>query len=209
MSRCEYGYKGDLYMDIKTHYDLLIEENNDPFRDPPVLQKHMESWDGQAFLDLMELDPSKTVLEIGVGTGRLAAKTAGCCRHLTGIDFSAKTIERAGENLQDFLNISLICDDFMEYPFSETFDVIYSSLTMMHFQDKKRVFDKVSSLLNDNGLFCLSIDKNQSEWIDTGSRRIRVYPDTPEKTAALAEEIGMKTKRMVQTENAYLFAFVK
>lgn len=124
MSRCEYGYKGDLYMDIKTHYDLLIEENNDPFRDPPVLQKHMESWDGQAFLDLMELDPSKTVLEIGVGTGRLAAKTAGCCRHLTGIDFSAKTIERAGENLQDFLNISLICDDFMEYPFSETFDVI-------------------------------------------------------------------------------------
>ena len=161
-------------MDIKTHYDLLIEENNDPFRDPPILQKHMESWDGQAFLDLMELDPSKTVLEIGVGTGRLAAKTAGCCRHLTGIDFSAKTIERAGENLQDFLNISLICDDFMEYPFSETFDVIYSSLTMMHFQDKKRVFDKVSSLLNDNGLFCLSIDKNQSEWIDTGSRRIRV-----------------------------------
>ncbi|MBR4360915.1 MAG: hypothetical protein IKP32_09890 [Clostridia bacterium] len=27
-------------MDIKTHYDLLIEENNDPFRDPPVLQKY-------------------------------------------------------------------------------------------------------------------------------------------------------------------------
>jgi hypothetical protein len=64
-------------------------------------------------------------------------------------------------------------------------------------------------LLNDNGLFCLSIDKNQSEWIDTGSRRIRVYPDTTEKTAALAEEIGMKTKGMVQTENAYLFTFVK
>ena len=53
-------------LDSKTHYDLLIEENNDPFRDPPVLQKYMESWDGQVFLDLMELDESKTVLEIGI-----------------------------------------------------------------------------------------------------------------------------------------------
>ena len=49
-------------MDVKTHYDLLIEENNDPFRDPPALRKHMETWDGPAFLELMELDPSKTVL---------------------------------------------------------------------------------------------------------------------------------------------------
>ena len=53
-------------MDIKTHYDLLIEENNDPFRDPPVLQKYIESWDGHVFLDLMELDESKTVLEVGI-----------------------------------------------------------------------------------------------------------------------------------------------
>ena len=75
-------------MDVRTHYDLLIEENNDPYRDPPALQKYMELWDGQVFLDLMELNPSKTVLEIGIGTGRLAAKTAERCMHLTGIDIS-------------------------------------------------------------------------------------------------------------------------
>ena len=196
-------------MDIKTHYDLLVEENNDPFRDPPVLQKYMDSWDGQAFLDLMELDQSKTVLEIGVGTGRLAAKTAGRCRHLTGIDISPKTIARAGENLQHFLNISLICADFMDYPFTETFDVIYSSLTMMHFEDKKTMIGKAASLLNNNSLFCLSIDKNQSEWIDTGSRRIRVYPDTPERTILLAEQAELKVKKTVETENAYLIALMK
>ena len=33
-------------MDVQTHYDLLIKENNDPFRDPPALRKYMESWDG-------------------------------------------------------------------------------------------------------------------------------------------------------------------
>ena len=195
--------------DTKTHYDMLVEEDNDPFRDPPALQKHMESWDGQVFLDLMELDQSKTVLEIGVGTGRLAAKTAGCCRHLTGIDISPKTVARAEENLRDYLNISLICDDFMNHPFTETFDVIYCSLTMMHFEDKRTMIAKAASLLNCNGLFCVSTDKNQSEWIDMGSRRIRIYPDTPEKTIMFAEQAGLIEKKTVEIENAYLIVFTK
>ena len=196
-------------MNVKTHYDLLIEENNDPFRDPPALRKHMETWDGPAFLELMELDPSKTVLEIGVGTGRLAEKTAGRCRHLTGIDLSPKTIERAGENLRDFQNISLICGDFSVHPFQEQFDVIYSSLTMMHFRDKQAVIRKISALLKAGGLFCLSIDKNQSERIDTGDRNIRIYPDTPERIIPLAEQAGLKIRKTAGVENAALLAFMK
>ena len=196
-------------IDAKTHYDLLVDENNDSFCDPPVLQKYMESWDGQVFLDLMELDQSKTVLEIGVGTGRLAIKTAGHCRCLTGIDISRKTIERAKENLNHCQNISLICGDFMDYPFTETFDVIYSSLTMMHFEDKKTMIAKVASLLNSNGLFCLSIDKSQSEWIDMGNRKIRIYPDTLERTIMLAKQAGLKEKKTVEVENAYLIVFMK
>ena len=196
-------------MDVKTHYDLLIEENNDPFRDPPELRKYMETWDGQAFLDMMEPDQTKTVLEIGVGTGRLAEKTAGRCRHLTGIDISPKTIARAQENLRDFSNVSLICDDFIHCQFKEKFDVIYSSLTMMHFRDKKPVIDKMNTLLNHNGLLCLSIDKNQSEWIDMGSRKIRIYPDSPERTILLAKQAGLKAKKTVETENAYLIVLVK
>lgn len=196
-------------MDVKTHYDLLIKENNDPFRDPPALRKYMESWDGQVFLDLLELNPSKTVLEIGVGTGRIAEKIAGCCRHLTGIDISPKTVERARENLRLCPNITLICDDFISHPFRETFDIIYSTLTMMHFQDKPLVIDKISALLNDSGLLCLSIDKNQSEWIDFCNRRIRVYPDTPEKITALAEQASLKVKKVVEIENAHIVVLVK
>ena len=196
-------------VDVSDHYDLLINENNDSFRDPPVLQEHMDSWDGRAFQELMELNPLKSVLEIGVGTGRLAARTAPFCHHLTGIDVSAKTIERARENLRNCPNISLICDDFIGYAFAETFDVIYSSLTMMHFPDKALVIGKMSSLLNDDGLLCLSIDKNQSEWIDMGNRKVRIYPDTPEKTVTYTEQAGLKAKRIIETENAYLLAFSK
>ena len=73
-------------MDTITHYDLLIEENNDPFRDPPALQEYMNRWDGEQFLESLELSKNKNVLEIGIGTGRIAVKVAPYCKQLTGID---------------------------------------------------------------------------------------------------------------------------
>ena len=107
------------------------------------------------------------------------------------------------------MNISLICDDFITHQFTETFDVVYSSLTMIHFQDKRSVIGKIHALLNRKGLLCLSIDKNQSEWIDMGNRKVRIYPDTPEKTVTFAKQVGLKVKRIIETENAYLLAFSK
>lgn len=118
--------------DVIQHYDLLIEENNDPVHDPKPLQDYMNKWDGQAFIDKMELDKDKSVLEIGVGTGRLAVKTAPLCKEYCGIDISPKTISRAKENLHGCGNVMLICDDFLCHKFDCFYDVIYSSLTFMH-----------------------------------------------------------------------------
>ncbi len=109
----------------------------------------------------MHLTPIKSVLEIGIGTGRIAAKVAPFCLKLSGIDISPKTIHRAKENLSNFKNIELICADFSDYIFGETYDVIYSSLVMMHFENKRHFIFKVSELLNGNGIFCL-IDLKQN-----------------------------------------------
>ena len=183
---------------------MLIDENNDPFRDSPILQEYMSRWDGEPFLAAMELSIEKSVLEIGIGTGRIAVKAAPRCMKLTGIDISPKTIERARENLTNCGNISLICGDFIGYVFGEKFDVIYSSLTMMHFENKASVIGKVAELLKDNGIFCLSIDKNQSEYIDMGTRKIRIYPDTLENITSLIAATEMSITKTVETENAYI-----
>lgn len=195
--------------DVATHYDLLIEENNDPFRDPLVLQEHMDLWDGPLFLDLLELDETKTVLEIGVGTGRLAGKVSPLCSQLTGIDISSKTIARAKENLRHFTNIKLIHDDFRTHDFKDAFDVIYSSLTMMHFEDKQEVLMKVDSLLKGGGIFCLSIDKNQSDSLNMGTRSIKVFPDTAEKIAELVKATKLSVKDVHETANAYIIRCTK
>ena len=34
-------------MDVIAHYDLLVDENNDPFYDSPELKDYMNKWDRQ------------------------------------------------------------------------------------------------------------------------------------------------------------------
>lgn len=191
-------------MDVIKHYDLLIEENNDPFRDSPILQEYMNTWDGNLFIESLQLSKNKSVLEIGIGTGRIAVKVAPRCLKLTGIDITSKTIERAKENLYDFNNILFVCGDFNVYDFRECYDVIYSSLTFMHFENKEQTILKIDKLLKMNGIFVLSIDKNQSQFIDMGNRKIKIYPDTLDNIVSLINKTSMTINSTFETENAYI-----
>ncbi len=195
--------------DIIDHYDKLIEENNDPVHDPKPLQDYMDKWDGQSFIDKMSLDRSKSVLEIGVGTGRLAVRVAPLCRKFCGIDISPKTVERACANLSSHTNVSLFCSDFLTYSFSYTFDVIYSSLTFMHIENKKSAIHKVGDLLNDDGIFVLSIDKNQSNCIDMGIRKIKIYPDDPYMIKQNIADAGLSLTDAFETEFACILVSKK
>ncbi len=191
------------------HYDLLIEENNDPVHDPKPLQDYMNKWDGQAFIDSMEPGKDKSVLEVGVGTGRLAMRVAPLCGQFCGIDISPKTIDRAKENLSEQANVVLLCDDFLSYQFDRSFDVIYSSLTFMHIEDKQRAVNKIAELLNDAGRFVLSIDKNPSDFIDNGTRKIKIYPDTPDSMSGYIRTAGLTILEQYDTELATVFVAQK
>ena len=191
--------------DVIRHYDLMIDENNDPVRDPEPLREYMDKWDGQQFIDLLQLTKEKSVLEIGVGTGRLAVRVAPECREIFGIDLSPKTAERAKEHLKKQTNVTLVCGDFMSYEFGRKFDVIYSSLTFMHIRDKQAAINKVRSLLNIGGRFVLSIDKNQSDAIDYGTRKIKIYPDNKEDIVKYITQSGMNLMKVFETDFAFVF----
>ncbi len=194
---------------VTRHYDLLIDENNDPVHDPEPLREYMDKWDGRQFIDSLQLTKEKSVLEIGVGTGRLAVRTAPNCREFFGIDISQKTVKRAKENLKEQTNVALICGDFMSYEFGRKFDVIYSSLAFMHIKDKQAAINKVKALLNIGGRFVLSIDKNQSDTIDYGTRMVKIYPDKKEGIIGFIENCGMIVETALETEFAHIIVAVK
>jgi ubiquinone/menaquinone biosynthesis C-methylase UbiE len=186
------------------HYDLLIKEGNDPVLDSQPLQKYMDKWDGQVFIDELNLTSDKTVLEIGVGTGRLALRVAPLCKYFTGIDFSPKTVERAINNLSANKNVSIVCADFMKYKFDAKFDVIYSSLTFMHIKEKQSTITEISRILKPNGRLVLSIDKSQDEYIDMEIRKIKIFPDNPKHICDYVQNAKMIVDKIIETEFAFI-----
>lgn len=202
---------------VITHYDSIIDEINDPAQykvidpvdDAKPLKEYMNKWDGKPFINAMQLTPDKSVLEIGVGTGRLAVRVCEKCGNFTGIDISPKTVERAKQNLRSFPNAKVVYGDFLTYLFDQTFDVVYLSLTFMHIQDKLAAIRKIADILNFDGRFVLSIDKNQQTEIDYGTRKVPVFPDTPEETALLIIKAGLIIESQFETEFAFIFVAKK
>lgn len=192
-------------MNVREHYDHLISLGNDPFHDGPELRTYMDKWDGEPFIDALGLAGAESVLEIGVGTGRLAARCAPRCKRFVGIDLSPKTVERARVNLSSHKNVELICADFFGYTFYEKFDVIYSSLTFMHFPDKDGAVKKAAECLRPGGRFCLSVSRDRSKFIDMGNYRVRVYPDRPEVLISAFRSAGLELKSRFETEYADVF----
>ena len=179
------------------------------FFNPQPLKEYMDKWDGKAFLDALTLDDTKSILEIGVGTGRLALKIAPQCKEFYGIDISSKTIKRAKENLQEFDNVTLLLGDIEKYSFDRTFDVVYSSLTFMHIKNKKGVIDKISHLLTPRGRFVLSVDKSQNTVLEYGSRKITIYPDSVKNVERCVLHSGMSIIEKIETDFAHIFVIMK
>jgi ubiquinone/menaquinone biosynthesis C-methylase UbiE len=177
------------------HYEILINDNNDPFRDSLELQSYMERWTGPDFIDLMELNQNKDVLEIGIGTGRMAIKVLKeGCKSLTGLDISPATLVRTKENLKDYINLKLLNSDIFDFESDLKFDVIYSVLTFMHIEHKEEVIKKIVSLLKENGIFMVSLDANPEEIVDFGNRLVKVYPSDVKLLVSILKKYGCQVE---------------
>ena len=177
------------WVDVRTHYDTLIREDNDPVLDPPEAQRYMQRWDGPRFWNALGDLAGRRVLEIGVGTGRLArvALAAGCA-HLTGIDLSPLTIERARAHLSTFPNAELLVADITRFRRPGAYDLAYSVLTWMHIDDNRAALENTFASLRAGGRLVLSLAQPEPV-LEYNHRRLRLFPTDPEGTRAALQAL--------------------
>ena len=102
-----------------------------------------------------KLRPGLKILDVGSGIGGAAfhlAREYGAI--VTGVDLSPEMTNLALEAAAKSdvsSQVKFLLADVLETDFDEPFDVIWSRDALMHIHDKKRLFAKLYSLLNDGG----------------------------------------------------------
>lgn len=105
------------------------------------------------------------VLEIGVGTGRIArpAAEAGC--RVVGFDLSQEMLAETGAQAVDAGQLSLLQADMHHFPFpANTFDAVTAVHVLHLAKDWQRVIHEIARVLNTGGVFIQGDD-----WMDPQS----------------------------------------
>ena len=188
------------------HYDMLIDEECDPFRGGDILKEYMKRWDGDAFYNSLDLKNDKIVLEVGIGTGRVAQNVLNIgCKSLTGLDISPRTIERAKENLLGkFNNVELLLQNIEDFNRTNYYDVVYSVLTFMHIENKEKALTNISNSLKPYGNVVLSISR-QPDWIDYGNRKIKLFPKDPDYYIEILKKLNFEIVETIDLIDTYIY----
>jgi len=197
-------------VDTARHYDLLIEEIDDPVHpatDPFHDEGNMEAWmaqaDNAAFYQALGDPHGKTMLEVGIGTGRVARKVLDLgCAHLVGLDISAKTLARARENLAAYPQVELHLCSAESFVRENTFDCTYSAWTFFHIQDKRRALANIVQSLKPGGRLVLSLE-TVDEWLDYGSRKIHQFPIPIAQYVDWLTDLGCTVAPVVTTNDSF------
>ena len=97
------------------------------------------------------------ILDLGAGTGLLTEKIFKKYfrGHFTLIDISEEMLNIAKKRFKENRNFKYILGDYLKIDFEESFDIIVSSLSIHHLEDKdkKILYAKVYEILNNDGIF--------------------------------------------------------
>ena len=136
------------------------------------------------YISLLKLYRPSTVLEVGVGTGRIMSKLKEIFNDIkfTGIDISKGMIEVCNNKINKKNNVELIVGDILTYELNKQFEFIFIPInTVCHFNrnDIHIFFEKISKVCNAGGILCMDIF-NPDMIIDNKGRMIEVIEQDKE-----------------------------
>ncbi len=111
-------------------------------------------------------DSSMTILDLGCGPGLYLEKLAALGHSCTGLDFSKNSIAYAVNQAKEKgLEISYICQNYLELDFEDQFDLIiliYTDIGVLFPGERENLLDRIYRALKPGGVFIFDVlnDKN-------------------------------------------------
>lgn len=113
--------------------------------------KHSFVWErGADLIELLKPAAGERILDLGCGTGHLAAKIAESGAQVTGIDSSPEMIREAQEN---YPASEFHIADARDFSFEEPFDAVFSNAALHWIKEAERVVKCIGKALKPGGRF--------------------------------------------------------
>ncbi len=111
---------------------------------------------GQALLDHVEFSSGQRVMDFGAGTGLICATVAPRVQQVVAVDVSAAMLEKLKQKSQLQGKVETVCQDIIEQPLSEQFDLIISAMALHHVEDTDTLLLRFAEHLLPNGTIALA-----------------------------------------------------
>ena len=122
-----------------------------PFAEMPA---HSNDEANRLLIDLVEVGPGDTVLDVACGPGLVACTLAEVAHHVTGIDLTAAMIEqaRARQQARGLANLTWVVGDAVPLPFPENaFSVVVTRYSFHHFLTPQAVLAEMMRVCTPGG----------------------------------------------------------
>ncbi len=165
-------------------------------------EKYWDSFEKEYLTPYIESAKDKKVLDAGAGTGRLSVKLHKAGANVTALDISPEMLHILSEKNSD---IKTVEGDMEQMPFeNESFDMVFSTLSLVHLKKIEPFMDEVYRILKDDGIFVLvNIHYRKPLILSDGQGKytIQCYNHFPRHVKEAAEKLAYNIeKEIIVTE---------
>jgi len=116
-------------------------------------ERFWDSFEKSYLIPYINSSKGKKVLDAGAGTGRISMKLAKIGAEVTALDISPEMLAKLKQKNH---NIKIVEGDMEDMPFKDdSFDMIFSSLAIVHLKKVEPFLDECYRILKDNGVLVL------------------------------------------------------
>jgi len=145
--------------------DLFEEKAKD--WDVNEMVQQLSSAVGECIVTNLELTPQMHVMDFGAGTGLIASQVAPRVKKITAVDVSQAMLDQLLKKLNsdNNNNIDILCQNILNEPTGENYDLIVSAMAMHHVEDTDKMLQQFSRHLKPGAKVALAdLDKEDGSF---------------------------------------------
>ena len=161
---------------------------------------------GANLLELLNPQPGQRILDLGCGTGQLAAEIAKAGAYVVGFDNSPDMLADARKNFPD---LTFVLADAASFDFPEPFDAVFSNAALHWVKNAEGAVSSIARALRPGGRFIAEFGGKGNIASVQAALRVVLGPDADQQSPWFYPSIGeyspILERHGLEVQNASLF----